>query len=93
MNKIISFVLLCVLFIMCFTGCSTLGNREDASNDNNSQSLNGGNNPSNNINESYDAGNSTDNITNDNVDYITVETMPEGDPMSQYAVSVKIPEI
>ena len=87
MNRIISFVLLCALLIMCFSGCANLGDKDSGPNENNAQSSN-----EDNINGSNDDGNSTDDINNNDLDYIIVETATDGDPMSQYAMSAKIPK-
>ena len=82
MNKFISFVLLGALLLMCFSGCSIFGDKD-----------NDGNDLQDNTNKSNDDGNSTGNINDDHhVNYIIVGSDPSGDPMSQYAVSVKIPE-
>ena len=91
MNKIISFVLLGALLLMCFSGCSTLGDKDIVSNDNSSQSLNEGNDLPDNTNTPNDDSNSTDNANN-TINHIIVGIDPSSEPMSQYAISVKIPE-
>lgn len=87
MNRMTSFVLLCALLIMCFSGCANLGDKDSGPNENNAQNSN-----EDNINGSNDDGNSTDDINNNDLDYIIVETAREGDPKPQYAMSAKIPK-
>lgn len=93
MKKFISFVFLCTLLLVCFSGCANFSDKDIVSNDNDSQSLNEGNDLQDNTKKSNEDDNSASSINNDNnANYIIVETDPSGDPMSEYAISVKIPK-
>ena len=92
MNKIISFVILCALLLMCFSGCGIFGDKNTESNENSVQSSNEVSDFTTNITELTDDGNSTDDINKNNDDYIIVESEINGDPASQYAIFAKIPQ-
>ena len=80
MKKILSILLLGALLLLCFSGCTTLGDTNDG--DNSTDDVN------NNVN------NVTDGVNDNNVNTIIVGTKPSngGGPVSQYALSAKIPE-
>ena len=80
MKKILSILLLGALLLLCFSGCTTLGNTNDG--DNSTDAVN------DNVN------NVTDDVNDNNVNTIIVGTKPSngGGPVSQYALSATIPE-
>ncbi|MBQ5893343.1 MAG: hypothetical protein IIW78_03740 [Clostridia bacterium] len=80
MKKILSILLLGALLLLCFSGCATLGDTNDG--DNSTDAVN------DNVN------NVTDGVNDNNVNTIIVGTKPSngGGPVSQYALSAKIPE-
>ena len=80
MKKILSILLLGALLLLCFSGCTTLGNTND------------GDNSTDDVNDNVN--NVTDGVNDNNVNTIIVGTKPSngGGPVSQYALSATIPE-